>query len=540
MNKKDAEQITATYINPVYGFALKRCAGIQDAEDLAQEIIIRIYRALLAKDDISHTEKFVWTVAHNALANYYRGKQQGGFGIPIEDVAEFLASDFDVSSNIIKNEAASRLHSEIAYLSKLQRSIIIAYYYQNQKQNEIAERLGIPLGTVKWHLFEAKKDLRKGMESMRTADELKFNPVKFEMMGFSGSVGSLGGTGNFFRNRLTQNIAYCTWREGMTVNQIAQNLGVSPVYIESEAEFLEENGFLIKQGDKYLANILIDETTTQLNKLQSQMYQKAAGLFAGELYDSLISSGILNSRGLYYPDYDINFALWALIPYISAISGESLMDNEISFDEAATIRPDGGVNIPIASVLNADVEPPLYFESMKKWCGPCWNGLSDKFIIWMSDSQWSDARVDDNYQNTVKRDLFLLDSFFKDGYLSQDEYAYLAQRGYIAKKADAPATLQVVWIKDTETKRLLLEIGDRIKKKNKAEFEALKAPFIKEILQNTPAQLLKMQKFVLQYIFYSDGWFLLHCLKALTNSGKLKQPNKAQKRSLSTIIVPNN
>ena len=72
---------------------------------------------------------------------------------------------------------------EIAYLSKLQRRIVIAYYFENHKQADIASELGIPLGTVKWHLFEAKKELKRGMDKMRKASELKFNPVKFHYYG---------------------------------------------------------------------------------------------------------------------------------------------------------------------------------------------------------------------------------------------------------------------------------------------------------------------------------------------------------------------
>lgn len=41
---------------------------------------------------------------------------------------------------------------------------------------------------------------------------------------------------------------------------------------------------------------------------------------------------------------DDNFLLWSLIPYIAALSGENLMDKSISFDEAATLRPDGGLS----------------------------------------------------------------------------------------------------------------------------------------------------------------------------------------------------
>ena len=72
MNRKDVENIITEYVKPVYGFALKRCKTMEDAEDLSQEIIARAFRALLVKEDIADMGKFIWTVAHNALSNYYR------------------------------------------------------------------------------------------------------------------------------------------------------------------------------------------------------------------------------------------------------------------------------------------------------------------------------------------------------------------------------------------------------------------------------------------------------------------------------------
>ncbi len=70
MNKQDAERITIEYLKPVYGFALKRCRSLQDAEDLSQDIVLRIFTALLKREDIVDVQKYVWTIAHNCLTNY--------------------------------------------------------------------------------------------------------------------------------------------------------------------------------------------------------------------------------------------------------------------------------------------------------------------------------------------------------------------------------------------------------------------------------------------------------------------------------------
>jgi len=66
VNRQNAERIITEYLKPIFGFTLKRCKSGQDAEDLAQEIVTRAFRALLVKEDIADEGKFIWTVAHNS------------------------------------------------------------------------------------------------------------------------------------------------------------------------------------------------------------------------------------------------------------------------------------------------------------------------------------------------------------------------------------------------------------------------------------------------------------------------------------------
>ena len=543
MNRTDAEKWTTEYLKPVFGFALKKCKSIEDAEDLSQEIMAKVYVALIKRVDIEDVSKFIWTIAHNSLSNYYRDNNRSFAGVPIDEVENCLYDETPTAeSALTQREEISKLYSEIAYLSKLQRRIVIMYYYENKKQEQIARELNIPVGTVKWHLFEAKKELKRGMEIMREPSELKFNPKRFEMCSFSGKIGTKGDISNFFRSAISQNIVYTVRNEAKTINEIADELGVSPVYVESEAEYLEEYGFLLKQKDKYLCNILISEPTEELNRLHDEMYLNAAKLFANELYDELAKSGLLDECALggFNDTRDNNFLMWALIPFITAFSGESTLDKSITFSDVYTMRPDGGKNICYATVATPDVNLPMYNDEMKKFKGPFWNGLTDKITLWTIDSEWSDCRIEENYQLSVVRDLTLLNNYLNDVILSEDDYAYLAEKGYISVSGKPDeifrTALRIVYIKDAESRKKLLSVGDKIKEKYKDDFEKLKAPYINGVLQNTPKHLQKMRMYGLQHIFYSDAWFILYCLKELVNNGKLTLPTEKQKQSLMTVL----
>ena len=552
MNRQDAENIITEYLKPIFGFTLKRCKNTHDAEDLSQDIVLRAFHALLIKDDIGNTDKFIWTVAHNALNNYYRDAAKCVIGVPLDEISEIIADPDSVFENDDNSDSIKRLQNEIAYLSKLQRKIVIAYYFENKRQADIAKTLDIPLGTVKWHLFEAKKELKRGMNIMRKTSELKFNPINFHSYGINGSIGTKS-PDEFFRSTLSQNICYCVRNAAKTINEIADDLGVSPVYVENEVNFLEEYGFLKEQNSTYIVNFIISEPTAELLTMQNDMYRRAAELFANDLYDELTSSGILDDPDIWCgqtdapisltesPKADRNFILWSLIPYIAAWSGEKLMDESISFEEVATIRPDGAHNIYHASVVPDEMILPDDYVYMKNWCGPMWN-KGDYQMMWQIDSEWSDrAPVKErNIPEEQERTITLL-NWEKHNLLSKHDYAWLAERGYIKTNGDYgghfKSAWQIVVLASNEIRDKLLAIGECIKVKYQADFEALKAPYAEAVLESVPAHLRKIKAYDLQFVFHADGWFLIHCITALLKNGKLKEPTESQRKSLTTIIV---
>ena len=558
MPRQEAERIITEYLSPVFGFALKRCGNVHDAEDLSQEIVTRAFRALLLRDDIEDARKFIWTIAHNTLNSYYRETSRGIVGVPLEEAAEAVSDPGAGPDEALEAEeernTIRRLQGEIAYLSGLQRRIVIAYYFENRKQADIARELGLPLGTVKWHLFEAKRELKRGMDKMRQPSDLKFNPIHFDSVGMNGKSGTKS-LDEFFRSALSQNICYCVRKTAKTVGEIADDLGVSPVYVETEVEFLERYGFLLEKNGRYIVNFLISEPTAELLTMQDRMYKKAAELFANELYDELTGSGILDDPGILCRQTDgpavpadnaradHNFLLWTLIPFIAAWSGEELTDRKISFEEAATIRADGGQNIVLATVVPDDLRLPEDYVYMKGWCGPMWSadGPGGR-MLWQVDSEWSDRKEEGRLMHVSEdalRVIALYDRERKER-LSRDEYAWLAEQGCVKTCGDYDGLFEAAWqivvLENRDIQARLIEIGDRIKRKYQAEFEALKAPYVKAWLDMVPAHLKKVGAYEMQFIFCSDGWFLLHCVAALLRNGKLKLPTQGQRKALTTVL----
>lgn len=134
MEQKEAGEIVNNYINRIYSFVKKRVSNEADVQDISQEIAFKLYKSLCIKDVIN-VDGFVWTVARNTLVNFYRENGRFKMNVSIDD-NEVKTSDGgkDIIDSMIEKENYHRIRKEIAYLSKIQRQILIMYYYEEKKQ----------------------------------------------------------------------------------------------------------------------------------------------------------------------------------------------------------------------------------------------------------------------------------------------------------------------------------------------------------------------------------------------------------------------
>ena len=171
-----------------------------------------------------------------------------------------------------------------------------------------------------------------------------------------------------------------------------------------------------------------------------------------------------------------------------------------------------------------------------------WNDNGEK-VFWQIDSEWSDRGKYHFYQfsDDSARVLSLYDREFEDR-LSKDEYTWLCERGYVKTNGDYDGNFKSAWqvviLGSKDIRDRLLAVGEPIKMKYMDQFDALKAPYAEAVLKSVPAHLRKAKEYELQFVFHSDGWFLLHCITALLKNGKLKEPTENQKKALTTLILP--
>jgi RNA polymerase sigma-70 factor (ECF subfamily) len=81
--------------------------------------------------------------------------------ISLDDTPELLSNSPSPQEQAVKNENAKELHIAVRKLPVKYQTVISLYYWQDQKYEDIAEILNIPIGTVRTWLKRAKTQLKE-------------------------------------------------------------------------------------------------------------------------------------------------------------------------------------------------------------------------------------------------------------------------------------------------------------------------------------------------------------------------------------------
>ena len=127
-----------------------------EAEDVAQNVMVIVYQrgGEIRDKDLFHG--WLFKVAKNELTRYWRQRQTRHRIAPMEpltdELAETLLMEMEMASH-------SNFTEWMSYLEPAERELIILRFVEELSYEELAVALGIPVGTVKWRLFSAKKKL---------------------------------------------------------------------------------------------------------------------------------------------------------------------------------------------------------------------------------------------------------------------------------------------------------------------------------------------------------------------------------------------
>ena len=171
--------LVALYQDRVYNLCLRMCGNASDAEDYAQEAFIKAMRAIDRFDGQSRLYTWLFRIAVNTVIS---GRRKGG-GATIRSLDEGGPAGGDSGQSSIRDRlAASQVGpadeaslreehaivlSALAELDEDHRAAVVLRDVESLDYAEIAEVLGVAVGTVKSRLHRARMALRERLRPMK-------------------------------------------------------------------------------------------------------------------------------------------------------------------------------------------------------------------------------------------------------------------------------------------------------------------------------------------------------------------------------------
>jgi RNA polymerase sigma-70 factor (ECF subfamily) len=139
------EQLYKRYARPVFGLALRRLGDLFRAEDAVQETFTSVWRsARTYRPDRGAGGTWLYAVARNAIADRARARQE-----PAVDPPDLPSTEPGPSEQTEDSWVSWRVHRAVSELPEHERVLLELAYWSGLSQSEVADYLGIPLGTVK-------------------------------------------------------------------------------------------------------------------------------------------------------------------------------------------------------------------------------------------------------------------------------------------------------------------------------------------------------------------------------------------------------
>lgn len=148
------------YQQRIYWHVRKMVIDHDDADDLVQEIFIKIWKNLDKFREESKLYTWIYTIASNECLNFLKKKRNKYF-LPLVDVAAELNQKIEQSTYISGDEVEKKLQKALLTLPDKQRMVFNMKYYDDMKYEEIAEITNTSVGGLKASYHHAVKKIEE-------------------------------------------------------------------------------------------------------------------------------------------------------------------------------------------------------------------------------------------------------------------------------------------------------------------------------------------------------------------------------------------
>lgn len=166
------ETLVRTHTRRVYGFCYRFTGKDSEAQDLTQEIFLRVFRSIKSyRSDEGAFATWLARLSRNLLIDHYRRTKQDRATESIEEqlpmIEERTAASAQPERMLAGREASEALQAALERLSPDLREAVILRDLQEMEYREIAEVLKVPEGTVKSRINRGRGELARVLRQRR-------------------------------------------------------------------------------------------------------------------------------------------------------------------------------------------------------------------------------------------------------------------------------------------------------------------------------------------------------------------------------------
>lgn len=158
------EHLFNRYAEALYQLYLQRTWGnADDTDDLIQEIFVKAFLHLAGYDKRYTFGQWIYTIAKNTFIDYVRKRRDD---LSIDNTrGEYIGQPVSLTpnpeENIINVQQRRQLEENLEKMSAKYRRLIELRFFKDLSYEEIAEQLGLPIGTVKTQIHRARGQFRE-------------------------------------------------------------------------------------------------------------------------------------------------------------------------------------------------------------------------------------------------------------------------------------------------------------------------------------------------------------------------------------------
>jgi RNA polymerase sigma-70 factor (ECF subfamily) len=166
------EALVLKYQDRIYRVVQRMVGGSDAVDDLAQEVFIRAYRSIGDFKGESSLYTWLYKIALNLCRNHYRtrGRRPVHEEIGEDGSATVLESEgASPEDEVVRREFWEQLRQGLAELPDEQREAVVFCDLEGMSYEEMAEVMGVPIGTVRSRIFRGRRALQERLAAFHAA-----------------------------------------------------------------------------------------------------------------------------------------------------------------------------------------------------------------------------------------------------------------------------------------------------------------------------------------------------------------------------------